>query len=74
MKYMCDYSRKLILVLALCAMIFHLAGCAQPGETQAEGYIRHRRVSRINQQQMVSDLDSIMLTDKPTRLSDKRIP
>ncbi len=74
MKYMCVCSRKLILALALCAMVFHLAGCAQPGETQAEGYRRHKRASRINQQQMVEDLDTIMLTDKPTRLSDKRIP
>ena len=74
MNYMCVFSRKLILAMVLCAVIFHLAGCAQPGETQAEGYRRHKRVSRINQQQMTEDIDKIMLWDKPTRLSDDRVP
>ena len=74
MKYMCNFSCKLILAVLLCGLIFYLAGCAQPGETQAEGDIRHKRVSRINKQQMAEDLDTMMLMDKPTRLSDKRIP
>jgi len=47
---------------------------AQPGETEAEGRRRHLRNERINRQAMMRDLDRIMLTDQPSRLTDKRIP
>ena len=47
---------------------------AQPGETEAEGRRRHLRNERINQRTMMRDLDRIMLTDKPSKLTDKRIP
>lgn len=54
-------------------LVCYLAGCSQPGETTAEGKRRHLRNQRINQQEMMADIDKTLLLDKPSRLSDKRI-
>jgi hypothetical protein len=64
---------KAVWGIVLCALVVWLTGCAQPGESTAEGHRRHLRNIRINQQQMVEDIDTVLLSDKPTRLSDKRI-
>ena len=67
--------QSVLLGVLLCMVILLVAGCgAQLGETRAEGSRRHSRVSRINNQAMMSDLDRLMLWDKPSRLTDKRIP
>ena len=61
----------------LCAMAFWLVGCgssAQLGETQAEGDRRHKRILRVNNQEMMGDIDRTMLLDRPSRATDKRIP
>jgi hypothetical protein len=66
-----------ILVIVLCALFFLPLGCKsyeQMGETAAEGRRRHERTARINQQQFMGDLDTLMLLDKPSKLTDKRIP
>ncbi|MHC4574481.1 MAG: hypothetical protein ACYS76_10185 [Planctomycetota bacterium] len=47
---------------------------AQLGETEAEGRRRHLRNERINQQQLMADLDKFWLLDKPSKLTEKRIP
>jgi len=47
---------------------------AQLGETEAEGRRRHARNARISQETLMRDLDRIMLTDRPSKLTDKRIP
>jgi PDZ domain-containing secreted protein len=67
---------KVILVVALLAFVFIPLGCSisQPGETAAEGHRRHQRVVRINQQELMADIDKALLTDKPSKLTDKRIP
>jgi len=65
---------KVILAVFLGALVFWFAGCAQPGETTAEGHRRHLRKLRIDNQQMMEDIDRVMLTDQPTNLSDKRLP
>lgn len=68
---------KMVLAVALCALALWLTGCApyaQPGETEAEGRRRHARGARINQQTMMRDLDRAMLTDKPSKLTNIRIP
>ena len=51
-------------------------GCnfSQPGETVAEGHRRHLRMARINQQEMMADIDSVLMLDRPSKLTDKRIP
>jgi hypothetical protein len=58
----------------LCALL--LAGCAtqQPGETAAEVHRKHGRVVRLNSQMMMSDIDKFLLLDKPSMLTDRRIP
>ncbi len=68
---------KVILVVVLCALFVVPLGCAsydQLGETAAEGRRRHKRNLRINRQEMMADLDAFFLFDKPSRLSDMRIP
>jgi hypothetical protein len=67
----------LLLAVLLCTAIFWLGGCSlleQPGETAAEGHRRHLRNLTVNQQNLMSDIDRALLIDKPSRLSDKRIP
>ena len=68
---------KVIQVVILCALFLVPLGCSsydQMGETTAEGRRRHERTLRINNQEMMADLDSFMLLDKPSKLTDKRIP
>lgn len=68
---------KVILVIVFCALFLVPLGCRsydQLGETTAEGHRRHKRVLRINRQEMMADLDMLMLLDKPSKLTDKRIP
>jgi len=67
----------LILSVILCALVFWPCSCRsydQPGETSAEGHRRHRRVLRINRQEMMADIDRIFLLDEPSKLTDKRMP
>jgi hypothetical protein len=66
-----------ILVIALLVLVFMPFGCSsfsQPGETAAEGHRRHQRVARINQQELMADIDTVLMTDEPSKLTDKRIP
>jgi hypothetical protein len=75
MKSVC--LRKVIMAIVLTALLLLPCGCSsyeQPGETAAEGRRRHLRNERINQGELMADLDKFMLTDKPSKLSDKRIP
>jgi len=68
---------KVILVVVLCALFLVPLGCRsydQLGETAAEGHRRHKRALRINRQEFMADVDMSMLLDKPSRLTDKRIP
>jgi len=79
MKSASVFVRKAILGIVLCAVVFWLAGCAsletrQLGETRAEGHRRHLRSLAINQQELMGDVDRALLIDKPSKLTDKRIP
>ena len=68
---------KLILIAAVLVFVFMPLGCSsfsQPGETAAEGNRRHNRISRLNQQEMMADIDAVLMLDEPSRLTDKRIP
>ena len=67
---------KVILGLMFAVMVFLPFGCksSQPGETGAEVNRRHDRVARINGEEMRSDIDKFFLLDKPSKLTDKRIP
>jgi hypothetical protein len=63
-----------ILGVVLVASIFICCGCAQLGETEAEGHRRHLRNLRISRQQLMEDIDKTLLLDEPSKLTDKRIP
>jgi hypothetical protein len=68
---------KAILSIILLFMVFIPLGCSspsQPGETAAEGHRRHQRIARINQQELMADIDMVLMLDEPSRLTDKRIP
>ncbi len=63
------------LVLLLAAVAIVGLGCGeQLGETASEGHRRHKRNLRINNSEFWSDVDRALLFDKPSRLTDKRIP
>ncbi len=70
--------KKRIILTVTCIAISVLglsfSGCTQPGETRAEGKRRHKRLVRINMQNFNKDVDYLFHTDKPSGLTDKRIP
>lgn len=76
MKKAYFFTCKVILLVFLGTLVFVSFGCSsqQPGETVAEGQRRHKRNLRINQQGMMADIDRVLLLDKPSRLTDRRIP
>lgn len=53
-----------------------LAGCKtrQPGLTADEVSRRHKRAVDLNLQMMMSDIDKALLLDKPSMLTDRRLP
>ncbi len=68
---------KVILTVIVFVFVLLPCGCSsyeQIGETAAEGRRRHQRNRRINRQQLMADLDTFWLVDKPGKLTDKRIP
>jgi len=67
--------RLFALAVAVCFMALLLSGCwDHPGETAAEVNRRHQRTVRLNNQMLRDDIDSALLLDKPSTLTDKRIP
>jgi hypothetical protein len=69
--------RVFTIVLVLCAVILVGSGCKSwgyPGETKAEAKRRHERVLRLNQQDMQADIDKVLMLDRPSNLTDKRLP
>ena len=67
----CSCLIAFLVLLVLCNV-----GCTlkQPGETEAEGHRRHLRNVRLENQQMMHDIDAALMTEKPSTLSDKHIP
>ena len=63
----------MILAVVLFVLPIYLSGCSQPGETVAEGHRRHIRNLTINQQSLSKDIDSFMLFEEPSGLSDMKI-
>jgi hypothetical protein len=65
---------RLFAVVALCLLGMLLSGCPQPGQTDREIARRRDRVLQLNNQILLSDVDRALLLDRPSRLSDKRVP
>jgi hypothetical protein len=67
----------ILLVVLLLSLVVFSTGCGlfnQPGKTPAEINRDHARMLRINQQELMADIDRTMLWDKPSKLTDKRLP
>lgn len=71
-----DCLRVLALAVGLCVCTLLSAGCAtrQPGLTAAEVHRRHVRTMRLNSEMMMADIDKFLMLDKPSALTDRRIP
>lgn len=68
---------KVILFVTICVAVFlPCIGCStsQLGETSAEGHRRHIRTYRTNQQELMADIDKFLMLDRPSKLTEKRIP
>ena len=76
MKSVSSFLCKTLLAVLFCALIFILTGCTtdQMGETCLEGDTRHQRNLRINNQEMMADIDKFLLLDEPSKLSERRVP
>lgn len=70
------WNLRLLTVAVAFVLGLVLSGCnwQQPGETSAEVSRRHSRTLQLNTRAMMSDIDSALLLDKPSTLTDKRIP
>ena len=67
----------LALGLVLGVLVLLSCGCksfAYPGETAAEANRRHKRIVRVNSQEMISDVDTVLMMDRPSHLTDQRLP
>ena len=66
---------SIIVAIILCALMISVTGCfSQQGETAAEGHRRHLRKLRIDSKQMAEDIDAVMMTEQPSKLSELRHP
>ncbi len=67
---------RLFAAAVVCVLAMVLSGCSwqHPGETAKEVSQRHDRSMRLNNQMMLSDIDRVLLLDRPSHLTDKRIP
>ena len=68
---------KITLVGLLLTIALLLTGCGlfnQPGKTAEEVHREHLRMLRINQQEMMRDIDRTLGVDQPSTLTDKTIP
>jgi len=66
-----------VLVVFLSMMLLYCTGCAffsQPGETAAAGHRRHIDTLRVNNQEMMKDIDQVLLLDRPSKLTEMRVP
>ncbi len=72
-----DKVAVILLVVLLLSLVVLSTGCGffnQPGETPAEVNRDHARMLRINQQEMMADIDRTLDLDQPSKLTDKHLP
>jgi len=67
---------RVTLFVLLVSFALALSGCGinQMGETAAEGHRRHVRFMRLQRQQLMEDVDTLFMLDKPTRMCERSIP
>ncbi len=72
------FSRCLRVVVFGCVLGFAaicMIGCTReaPGETAAEVKRRHINIVHSDMQQLQSDVDTVIMLDQPSKLSDRHI-
>ena len=68
-------ARLVAFAMVVCVLLLMPSGCtSQFGETKAEARRRHIRNDRIRAQALRADLDTVMLWETPTKLTEQRIP
>ncbi len=72
------YISSSLLIMLLLSMVMLSAGCRsffdQPGQTAAEVHRDHIRMLRVNQQELIRDVDRSLHLDQPSKLTDRTIP
>ena len=69
--------RSGLIGLCLFALILIAGGCGayhQPGETASERARRQDRLTRLNMNAMMQDIDKVFLLDEPSGLTENRVP
>ena len=70
--------KQFVLAILLLAVIVFSTGCAgfwdQPGMTAQEVHREHLRILRVNNQQMLRDIDRLLGFDQPSRLTEMKLP
>jgi hypothetical protein len=67
--------RFLTLAIVVCTSALLLGGCwGHPGETTYEVNRRRERTLSLNNQMLRDDIEKALLLDRPSALTDKRIP
>jgi outer membrane lipopolysaccharide assembly protein LptE/RlpB len=66
-----------LLGIVLLALVTMSTGCGffdQQGKTAEEVNRDHIRMLRVNNEQMMEDIDRTLLLDKPSKLTEKQLP
>lgn len=68
------HALRAVVLAVLCAMMLMATGCASMGETKTEAKLRRDRVLRLDLQELGEDVNVALMLDRPSRLTDKRLP
>ena len=65
---------RAVALALFCVAMLLATGCASMGETKMEAKLRRDRVFRLNLQELGEDVNVALMLDRPSRLTDKRLP
>lgn len=65
--------RTVIILTAVLVFLLLLSGCGAPGRSAQEVHRTHMRYLRTEMLMMQDDIDSFMMIDRPSRLSDRAV-
>jgi len=72
MKYIANPGFRVIVFVSILSVIsLMLVGCGSvPGETSTERSVRYGSITRSNYELMKSDVDTLLMMDKRSKLND----
>ena len=65
---------RVVALALLGAMMLMATGCANMGQTKTEAKLQRDRVFRLDLQELGEDVNVALMLDRPSRLTDKRLP